>query len=252
MKITRHIILIHCFTLASLFCAAQGGIEDVIIEEYCSTNDPEILEALGAEADKTLTTYRIYIDMAPGYRMQAVFGNIKHPLLIQTEGKIYNHLDQGVDTGNWMNGRRMAEKALFMDSFLTISTVSNAFCGVLKLEDEDGSFLDHEDLKDADGLMAFKPNGVQLVRMEAESFNANSDDNILETSDGCWAVLGGAEGPTEENRVLIAQITTDAAFSFKLNVQLGLPSGGAEQYVAENASGIEVFYPKLNYHHPAK
>lgn len=252
MKSAFQFILLFSFIFSVNWASAQGGIEDIIVEEYCSSSDPEVLAAFGAEPGTTLTTYRIFVDMAPGYKMQAVFGNMKHPLIISTEGKIYNHLDQGVDAGNWMNGRRMAEKALFMDSFLSISTVSNSACAVLKSEDEDGSFLEHEDLKEADGLMAHKPNGVQLVRMEATEFDNTSEYNSLETSDGCWAVLGGAEGPTEHNRVLIAQITTDGAFSFKMNVQLGLPSGGAEQYVAENATGIEVLYPKLNYHHPSK
>lgn len=251
MKTALNFTALFLCLISTTLTFAQGGIEDVIVEEYCSSSDPEVLAAFGAEEGTTLTTYRVYIDMAPGYKLQAVFGNGKHPLSIKAEGKIYNHIDQGVDTGNWLNGRRMAEKALFMDSFLTLSTVSNAFCGVMKLEDQDGSILDHKDLASADGLLSHKPNGVQLVRMEASAFDATSDLNLLETSDGCWAVLGGVEGPSETNRVLVAQITTDGDFSFVLNVQLGLPNGGAEQYVAENASGIEVHYPKLKYH-PAK
>jgi len=46
---------------------------------------------------------------------------------------------------------------------------------------------------------------------------------VFESNGGAWSVLEGVQGPTAENKVLIAQITTQGAFSFRLNIQLGVP-----------------------------
>jgi hypothetical protein len=46
---------------------------------------------------------------------------------------------------------------------------------------------------------------------------------------------------------LIAQITTDGDFSFELNIQIGTPYGGVENYVAKNPVGNEIMLPSLTY-----
>ncbi len=69
----------------------------------------------------------------------------------------------------------------------------------------------------------------------------------FKTSNGSWACLGGAEGPTASNRVLIAQMTTDGIFSFELNIQIGTPGGGVEQYVAKNPIGDQKLFKDLIY-----
>jgi len=60
-------------------------------------------------------------------------------------------------------------------------------------------------------------------------------------------VLDGAQGPTIENKILIAQITTDGLFSFSLNIQLGTPDGNVEQYVSSTPIGNEQFFNALNF-----
>ena len=42
------------------------------------------------------------------------------------------------------------------------------------------------------------------------------------------------------NKVLIAQITTNGKLTFKLNIQIGTPSGGYQQFVADSATGAEI------------
>jgi hypothetical protein len=66
-------------------------------------------------------------------------------------------------------------------------------------------------------------------------------------TDGAWSCLAGAVGPDTTNKVLIAQITTDGDFSFELNMQLGTPSGSAEQFVAKDAVDKETIFPGLTY-----
>ena len=50
-----------------------------------------------------------------------------------------------------------------------------------------------------------------------------------------------------ENRILIAQITTDGVFSFELNLQIGTPDGGTENYVARKPVGNEIQFAGLIY-----
>ena len=65
------------------------------------------------------------------------------------------------------------------------------------------------------------------------------------TDNGSWAIFGGIKGPTEENRVLIAQLATDGELSFELNIQMGTPTGASINYVAKNPQGTEIKYDGL-------
>ncbi|MFM9052376.1 MAG: T9SS type A sorting domain-containing protein, partial [Bacteroidota bacterium] len=66
-------------------------------------------------------------------------------------------------------------------------------------------------------------------------------------NNGSIAALGGATGVTPGNHILVGQFTTDGVLTFKLNMQIGTPSGGVEQYVASNPVGSEIFFSDLNY-----
>jgi hypothetical protein len=79
-------------------------------------------------------------------------------------------------------------------------------------------------------------------------FGNSTVGNLFSTDNGSWAALGGATGPdANSNKVLIAQLTTDGILTFKLNLQLGTPGGGTENYVAENPTGSEFQHPALIY-----
>ena len=77
-------------------------------------------------------------------------------------------------------------------------------------------------------------------------FNNDSTASNFTTNDGAWAALGGVKGPTPENRVLIAQLTTNGKLSFGLNVQIGTPTGGFVQFVAKNPEGSEIRFEGLS------
>ena len=67
------------------------------------------------------------------------------------------------------------------------------------------------------------------------------------TDNGSWASFGGSIGLDSTNRVLIAQVTTDGEFGFELNLQLGTPYGGVENYVAKDPMNGEILFPGLIY-----
>jgi len=80
--------------------------------------------------------------------------------------------------------------------------------------------------------------------------NQNDATNgpVFSTFNGSWASLIGSTGfDPVLNQVLIAQITTNGVFSFELNIQIGTPTGGVEQYVALSPTGAEIQIPSLIY-----
>lgn len=226
---------------------SQGGIENVIIEEFYYTESSDIPSLDGA------TTYRIYLDLAEGYSLQAVFGNGMHPLVIESSEDIFNEEIRGVDTGNWINSRRLDEQGLLLDSFVTLGSISNIYCGVMKDEDTDGSIIStdyynnqKENFQNYDGLMECKQRSIHVSGIELNALDSQSGALSLNVTDGTWACFGGMTGPTDSNKVLIAQITTKGVLSYEFNVQLGPPEGGREQYVSSNAKGNEILYTKLS------
>jgi hypothetical protein len=60
-------------------------------------------------------------------------------------------------------------------------------------------------------------------------------------TNGSIAALGGVQGPTSSNMVLIGQFTTNGQFSFALNLQIqNIATGVAENYVSSNPTGAEL------------
>jgi hypothetical protein len=104
-----------------------------------------------------------------------------------------------------------------------------------------------------DGLIAGTPEPVITIGIDSiqNMFNNQNDGTngpVFSTYNGSWASLNGSMGPDSlTNKVIIAQITTDGTFSFKLNIQISTPSGGVENYVAENPVGMEIQIPSLIY-----
>jgi hypothetical protein len=104
-----------------------------------------------------------------------------------------------------------------------------------------------------DGFIAGTPEPVTAVGISNEitvfdNQNDGTNGPVFSTYNGSWASLNGSFGPdTIDNKVLIAQITTDGVLSFKLNIQIGTPTGGVENYVADNPIGTEVQMASLTY-----
>jgi hypothetical protein len=65
-------------------------------------------------------------------------------------------------------------------------------------------------------------------------------------TNGSIAALGGVQGPTSSNMVLIGQFTTNGEFSFALNLQIqNIATGVAENYVSSSPTGAELTHPSL-------
>ncbi len=259
-----------CLTILTVFSFGQG-LEDIIVERYYVSDANDATDEDGGSLPEGSVTYRIFVDMLPGYNFQAVYGNDNHTLRIATTTEFFNNEDRGEQTGESIGDNRVDENTVAVDSWISVGGATDEHLGVLKSEDPDGSIvgganndggsegiaeglLANEDpsagipLTTADGLVEGAPVEVTAVGdLDLSMFADENDGTALVTNGGSWAALGGAQGATESNMVLIAQITTDGELSFELNVQIGTPDGGVERYVASNPIDEEILFPALTF-----
>jgi len=187
-------------------------------------------------------TYRIFVDMKPGYSLQVVYGNQKHELFFKTTTTFFNNLECRAETGFNIDAKRLNESTIALDSWITMGAASRLHTGILRSEDNDGSSFikNRNSFIKADGLTKGTLPNFQIFNLDLNFFNNDSTASYFSVSDGAWAALGGVKGPTEENRVLIAQLTTSGKLTFGVNVQIGTPEGGVIQFVAKNPEGSEI------------
>lgn len=261
------VILTFCFLLSLEFINGQG-LENIIVEKYYVSNlNDATVNSTGGILPVGSVTYRIYVDMLPGYKFQAVFGIQGHEMRFETSTLFFNNEDRGATSPTYSK-TQVANNTVMLDSWLSVGAACNGNYGILKSEDdgmtnvvnsENPQVLQNADpsigipLNVQDGLIAGTPEQVTAVGITSElavfdNQNDGTNGPVFSSLDGSWASLNGSIGPDSiENKVLIAQITTDGTFSFALNIQIGTPSGGVEQYVAKDPVGNEIQMASLTY-----
>ena len=67
---------------------AQVGLEGIVVEKFYISNAADSIDAVNNGAVYPLyvgsTTYRVYANLLPGYKLVNLFGNVQHPLNIET------------------------------------------------------------------------------------------------------------------------------------------------------------------------
>lgn len=243
--------------LASSSCYSQG-IENVIVETFHSA--PAI-----ASGEDAMTTYRIFVDLAPGYELQMVYGDEQHQFKIETSTYFHNDSLHSEKYADHFGTDSSSLRAMSRDSWLTMGTIAEGYMGIPKELDTDGSVVDCASAAKVDLLTGAKSDAPLAVLCPVDGMIAVAETKdvvnykyepgymgrikglLLETTDGAWAVLGSTKGPTEENIILIAQIVTTGSLSFKLNLQLRDPQHQVVKYVAANAAAGEILIPDLLY-----
>jgi hypothetical protein len=242
------VILFNC-----AFTKAQTGLNNVVVERYYVSDADDAAGSVGSLPVGSVT-YRIFLDMKPGYKFQTAYGSSTHTLYINTSTSFFNNEDRGSITPAYTKSQAKNNTVL-LDSWLSAGAACVGNFGVLKSEDNGVSTVINADdilqnndpvagipLTIQDGLLAGTPGTFTALGIDNELtvFDAISQaGNSFLTVNGAWSCLNGAVGPDNNNKVLIAQITTDGVMSFELNIQLGTPDGGTEQYVARNPVGLE-------------
>lgn len=258
-------LLILGLLMASLYSRAQLGLDSIIVERYYVSNATDAAGATGFGSALPVgsVTYRIYVDLKPGYKFQAAYGVPTHTLTLSTTTNFYTNTDRGDVTPSYTKANA-ASNTVMLDSWLSVGAGCAGNFGVLKSEDgaaggttvaHAGGLLANTDpsigipLTTQDGLYAGTPEAVTFVGISTADLDFLSSSgtlgNHLTTSNGSWASLNGSTGPLASNRVLIAQMTTDGVFHYELNIQIGTPSGGTENYVASSPASGEFTVPSL-------
>lgn len=253
----------------NLLMAQTGGLEGVIVEKYyVSSASDTILADSNAYLPPGSVTYRIYADLKPVYRIQAVFGIEQHELRIQTSTRFYNCKSSDGRAANDIQPANLTKTMGMLDSWVSMGAAALDYQGVMKTEDDTSANLVmqhvHGILRNNDpaaGIPLSERDGMRFLRYQpaTQFYHFDNDLHVFEyawndsvtgllrTTDGAWASYGGAVGPQPDNRVLIAQFTTDGVLSFELNIQIATPDGGIEKYVARNPDSEMQTLPSLIY-----
>lgn len=237
---------------------SQNGLQGIIVEKYYQTNAADAADATsnGATLVNGSVAYRVYVDMAPGYKFVQLYGSANHNLKIGTTTNFFNDPNYGVATNPLtISATNIKKNTAMIDTWLTMGGVANGKAGILKSEDSDGSVGNTTGIlannagdcygdaitgaSSKDGMTSssastvLTPTILGITATQLNLFDQTSGSNFLVTN-GSIAALGGIVGATSSNMVLIGQFTTDGILSYELNVQLLSPNGTQEKWVASN------------------
>jgi hypothetical protein len=225
------------------------ALENVIVEKYYCADSSDYSDTAGGILLNGSITYRIYIDMKPGYALQMVYGDKKHALYIKTSTTFFNNNYCLAITGYNVNPKEINNNTVALDSWITMGAATKLHSGILRSEDTDGSILKRDGLTKTDGLTSGTFPTFKAFNLDLDFFKDRKEAACFSVHDGGWAALGagGVKGPNAENRVLIAQLTTNGSLSFRLNVQIGTPARGWVKFVAGNPNDSELQFKGLSY-----
>lgn len=250
-----------------LFLSANSfaqGLEGIVVEKYYIANAADVANATANSAVTPLTTnsitYRVYVNLADGWKLNNIWGNGPHPLTVNTTTAFFNDPNNGVSVnsgGTSLNNYK--SNTAFLDSYFTLGNVCAGKLGILKSEDTDGT------VGNTQGLLVNNPGGcfgdpimgvsgkdglvagtVQTLTTLGLPTSINIFDQInggsFSMNGGAISLLAGIQGPAGSgNKVLIGQFTTDGVFTFALNLQIKNTSTNAvEDYVSSAPTGSEL------------
>jgi hypothetical protein len=184
--------------------------------------------------------------MKPGYSLMMVYGDKKHQLLLKTSTTFFNNLFCLAMTGFNIHPKEINQNTVALDSWITMGAASKIHTGILRSDDTDGSILKRASLSKADGLTYGTTPTFKTYNLDMSFFKDKKNASLFSTNNGAWYALEGVKGATADNRVLIAQLTTNGTLSFELNIQLSTPAKGAVKFVAKNPENFEII-PEIQF-----
>ena len=245
---------------------SDKGLEGIIVEKYYISDEKDSKAAKDGHLPPGSVTYRIFVDMLPAYRLQAVYGVPGHELRISTTTTFFNNEEFGAAVPQEISSKKLANGTLMLDSWLSVGAAADHHKAIMKSDDTSAAIVNIDGIllaanpsagipiSERDGMFPEYPLSVvtffgmdSLARSVFGNTNTKEKGQVFSTDNASWASFGGAIGVHPMNKVLIAQLTTDGELSFKLNLQLGTPDGRVENYVAENPVDKEVLFPGLIY-----
>jgi hypothetical protein len=263
----RKLSLIVLFTLSVIHSWAQ--LEGLLVETYYVSDSLDATDTIGGRLIQGETTYRVFLDLAPGSRLLSVFGGEEHPFEISSTRRFFNNVD-GASFGYEIPKVSYESNTVALDSYITLG--KNGFqglknyYGVLKTQDDDGSFIgglnndggsemiDGGLLTNADpaaGTPLTESDGMDTLNLAMTDwfsfgvvdFASGADTSIFSYSAVDSTFLSnqfqlrceGVYGVNpDSNQVLVAQLTTPGEISFRLNATILTLNGDTLTYVGTN------------------
>jgi hypothetical protein len=242
------------FFIGNVFCqSTKQGLEGIIVEKYYVSGKADLkANSYAGELKRNATTYRIYVDLLPGYSFQAAYGSKEHPLFFRTNTYFFNNTDKGGAVASVIPRRSLGKNTVMLDSWLSVGTAGELCLGIPKEDDDTSGFIEFEE-----GFLINRTNEVSVLPSEKDGlkytvgmplhtfFGIDSAIQVFGAkqggefyvNNGAWACMGkgslGADS-LHHNKVLIAQLTTDGRLEYELNIQIGTPDGKAQRFVARN------------------
>ena len=270
-KTIKNLLCSAALALGATAATAQG-LQNIIVEEYHTVTAADAAAYNDVHGGGSfplvagMKVFRVYVDMAPNYRLTSVFATPNSPLAVNTTTNFWN--DDNWGTQNPSQTRRFDEGALF-DSYITINTSgtsggaagcgsSAAQFGVQRTTDTNGDLTTcgvYPGFTGADGHIPAAFTMDPLVFLGSINYQALTSDPAPAASFGfnnaLYGYTGGITGvdPAGTNVAFIGQFTTNGTFSFNLNVALILPapSTATEEYVHTNPNVGQIQSPLLTF-----
>lgn len=239
----------------------HAQLEKVIVETYYISDSIDASDTTEGFLPTGSITYRIYVDLKPGCKLNKIFGNSKHDLKIASTENFFNSVS-GKTFGKDMN-RLYLDGINGLDTWLTMGQAyqkkgTKTGFGILKAQDTDPSswisILTNADplagtpITSADGYFnseTMPPITISHLGILDEltnddstifgslqpgsEFNSHGKDMNLTAGSGV-NIMGVIP---DSNQILIAQLTTKGKISFELNVEVIDASGKLYTYVAK-------------------
>jgi hypothetical protein len=267
MMSMRNSLIFLLIVCANLQLKAQ--LEGLYIETYYVSDSLDATNTFGGELEAGETTYRVYIDLAPGSKLVSAFGDADHPFQIASSRRFFNNVD-GATFGYNIPKVLYESNTVALDSYITLGQNgfqgSRNFFGVPKENDTDGSFIGglNNDggsgfiegglLVNADaeaGLPLTEADGMDTLNLVIEDwfnfgvvdfttgedstiFSVNAVDSVFNSTQFSIECSGvyGVNGDT--NHVLLAQLTTPGEIDLRLNVRVLTETGDTLTYYGTN------------------
>jgi hypothetical protein len=221
------------------------ALETIIVEKYYVSNADDNPDGTIPEGS---ITYRIYADLKPDYRVSGISGFVSpnvHPLNISVTdgGQFYNNMF-GASLGPEVNSLLFdVDERVALDSYITIGAASTTHFGIPKYLDQDEesiisgspqgylfndvSLVCPPTVQEQDGYFAGTVPSLSSVGIPLEQIQrlgTMNSEGSFELTNGSWFNPEGVLGPTEENIVLLGQITTiGGLLDFDLNILVRIP-----------------------------
>ncbi len=258
------------------FPLVSNGLENIIVETYYVSNAADSIQADAESTDNGLptgslpvgsVTYRIYVDMLPGYKLLAVYADKTrgNDLKVTTTTSFYNNPSGSTTSASSKTSIKNKLRAL--DSWVSLGGVATGQYGILKSEDN-GLLNNVTTASNTAGVLLNTDTaaGIPLTTqdgmitgtgIQSASFLGFNDElavfgdgtvvgNSITVIDGSVFTTDGAIGPDAGNKILIAQVTTNGHLTFELNLLLKAPDSTTEYYVAKDPKDNRILFPGLN------